>query len=263
VNIGQSFATGTNWTDVTTPTTANTARVTELWRMDDAHQSTSPLYLYIEYGETGTADSPGIRIKLGTGGSAPVTLTGQFFDTGASYFGPTTVNANSMTHYASGSTSRFAVSFCVTGTSWAIANAAGFGIERRVNASGTEQSTGWLFYRYAAASTRGSIAFKGDGTTPMASAALLSSMNFAAVFSVEANLTFDSKVSVSPLCYCLGPTEIGLNAVVIPATHLGAGATFTVSIFGSSHTFITINEIAGYSVLAGAVASTEMAMRYE
>ena len=262
--VGSVFATGTNWTDVTAPAAANTARVTELWRMNDSHQGSAPLFLLIDYGETATADTPAIRIRLGTGGSAPTTLSGQFFDSGSTYFGAAAINgANLMTSYASGDAGRISFSMTVSGTSWATTQQWGWGIERRINSSGASQATGWLFYRYASTSTRGSICFKQDGTNALGGT-ILSSMNFPVVLNAEANLTFDGKQGIHPMIYCgLGPGESGLNIVTHPQAAYGAGTTFSVTEFGSSHTYVSMGAVGAVSVLAGSAAAVNPAMRYE
>lgn len=260
--VGSVFATGTDWTDVTAPASANTARVTELWRMNDALQASAPLYMLLDYGEGSVADTPGYRIRLGTGGSAPTTLTGQFYDTTATFIAASATNANSMTHYISGTSSRFSVAFCVSGTSWANSNPLGFAIERRKDADGVEVGTGWLVTFWGGTTTRRSGGFKQDGSNAIMGVNTI--IGFPVITATEAALTFDAKIAVTPQIFALlGPMEIGINLVCLPQGHLGPGATFTADVYGATHTFITLNDISAGAVLSGSVANVEWAMRYE
>jgi hypothetical protein len=64
-----------NWTTVTKPSAANTAAGYEIWRFDDAAQATVPIYMKIEWGTGGSANSPGMYLTLGTGSNGAGTIT--------------------------------------------------------------------------------------------------------------------------------------------------------------------------------------------
>lgn len=254
VLVGSSFATGTNWTDVTAPAAGNTARVTELWRMADAHQATAPLFMLLDYGETGVADTPALRIRLGTGGTG-VALSGQFFDTTATFFGAGALNSNTMTHYASGDTGRFCVAFAITGTGLTTANHLGFSIERRKNAAGADLATGFLFSTWNTSTRR---------TVGMLAAAAHTSFSAIMAPCMLSNTTdplFDGKEQYAPVLYCLGPVEQGLALGAVQDTVHAVATTFQVTSLGALHTYLCLGILNLTGLSSG--GSFELAMRYE
>jgi hypothetical protein len=66
-----------NWTTVTRPA-INTSAGYEVWRFNDALQSTKPVFIRLDYGIAGVADRPRIIARVGTATDGAGTLTGQF-----------------------------------------------------------------------------------------------------------------------------------------------------------------------------------------
>lgn len=258
VNVFSAFATGTNWTDVSAPTATSDMEVAEIWRMADAHQAAAPLFLKIEYGAgTAAINNPGVRLTIGTGHDGSGNITGVLF---SGSILNCTANANNMTHYASGSTDRISFAMAMSGTGWANTQEMVISIERRIDSTGAPLATGFLY------ATCG-------GTTRISNACLASAAGPAsqgvwavpAIFTAEANMTFDAKQAVAPVAYCLGPAEVGLNLVGVPATAYSVGGTFTVSLFGSNHTYVVLESTAHVAAMNVAVSSPSLrpAMRYE
>jgi hypothetical protein len=67
-----------DWTTVLAPTVATTSQGYEIWRLNDAAQSTCPIYFKIEYGSGSTTPSarPNIWVTIGTGSNGSGTITG-------------------------------------------------------------------------------------------------------------------------------------------------------------------------------------------
>jgi hypothetical protein len=231
--VYQAFATGTNWTDVTAPAAVNTARVTEVWAMADAAQATAPCYVKIEYGAFTAATTPGIRFSVGTGHAGSGALSGVLYDTGTTYNGGSVSNANSMTHYSSGDTGRIWIAMSVHGTSWANTNDMVISVERRRDATGAVQTTGFLITRKGG-STLSSIATLAASAHPNT----LSSWNFPICDNTAAGINFDSKVGIFPLLYAMGPSEMGLHIVAASNTSYTAGSQFSCTVLGSARNYL-------------------------
>jgi hypothetical protein len=249
VEVYSNFATGTDWTDVTAPAAANSIRVTKIFRMNDASQSTAPLYLLLGFGSGAAAATPGLRVGIGTGTDGSGNLTGILYDSGGTtLLGVGASNANTMTHYASGDSGRAVVAMSASGTSWLNTNSFILTIERRKNGSGASQTTGFLF------GVKHGSSMKVNGTTATATNTQQSAFCFP-VAATNPALVFDSKVCVAPMLFPLGPSEIGLNVVAVTTAGYPVGTSFTCTVLGSSHTYITLQD----SGLSAPVGGTSIA----
>lgn len=79
VSIGLTLTSDTgqiNWTTVTRSAASNTTAGYEIWRFNDSLQSTTPIFLKIEFGTGATANQPLIWITIGNGSNGSGTLTG-------------------------------------------------------------------------------------------------------------------------------------------------------------------------------------------
>ncbi len=80
IGLVQTADTGQiNWSTVTRPLADLTAQGYEIWRFNDALQSTRPIFIKIEYGAgaaTGTAVSAALWITVGTSSNGAGTITG-------------------------------------------------------------------------------------------------------------------------------------------------------------------------------------------
>lgn len=250
-----NFATGTNWTDVTAPAAANTARVTEVWAMADAAAATTPYFVKVEYGGASTVTIPAMRISIGTGHSGGGTLTGILYDSGATFLAVGASNANSLTHYASGDAGNIRISMATSGTTWVSSNTFCFSFTRRKNGSGVDQTTGALM------AVGNSTTRRTQGFLAAAAAVAHALFGVPILFSTDGEATLDGKQSVCPLCYSVGPTEFGLDWVAVPSTTTHpVGTTFTVTILGASHTFIA-TQIGSLTTFVGTVGV--LGMLYE
>jgi hypothetical protein len=250
------FGTGTNWTDVTAPNAANQARVTKVFRMDDAAQATAPLFLKLEFGSGGVATTPGIRIRFGTGHDGSGNITGELYDSSVNFLAPGAVNVNSMTHYASGDNGSFRIQMASSGTSWLNTNAWMFSIERRKNGAGANQDTGFLYLSKNGSSMR-SQGFLASAAHPL----ITSALHFPCILSSVPNATFDSKTGVYPHLFCMGPVEMGINVVGCILASNPVGTQFTCAVLGATRNYIALQDTGLTALLGG--SSIAMAILYE
>lgn len=76
VGLVQTADTGQiNWSTVTRPGT-NTEGGYEIWRFNDAQQSTAPVFMRIGYGTLSLVTSPRLQITVGTGSNGAGVITG-------------------------------------------------------------------------------------------------------------------------------------------------------------------------------------------
>lgn len=253
----QAFATGTDWTNVTAPAAVNTPRVTEVWAMADAGQATAPLYFKVEYGSaSGGVAFPGVRISFGTGHAGSGVLTGLLYDSGAAFMGPLSNNLNTLTHYASGDAGRIVIAMGAAGTGWSNNNSVIISIERRKDGSGSSQTTGFLY-----AAKNGSALRHQGFLAGSAHPFLSNGWTFPCVANSGTDATFDSKVGVWPLLYCMGPSEMGLNIVAMIRANYPVGSTFTCTVLGATHTYLALQDTGMTSLFGSSIISP--AIRYE
>ncbi len=126
-----------NWSTVTKPTLANTVAGYEIWRMNDALQSTAPIFLKIEYGTGAAATNSAIWITVG------------FSTDGAGNLNSTNVSTRTQVYNTLSSATAYEWKFSGTSARLGVLenwNYAGgyryFFIERTHNSDGTDSSTG-------------------------------------------------------------------------------------------------------------------------
>lgn len=247
-----------NWTTVTMPA-ASAYGGYEIWRFNDASQTTYPLFFRIDYGTSSTTSYGTIKVTLGKGSSGAGVITSVIqseLQSGAHF------QTSGGSCYASTSTSGFSL-YVAPGT-----GSIGFTIERSLDSTGSptgngvalirsEANTGspspnWHVYSYAdPASTV-------LGFSPMQLPILWSG----ATFSSTSSLSKDGAIApVFPLALaCTGvPPWISKQLVAIAPADAGV---YTASPHGTSHTYrgfsflgytcpVTAQAVSAYSVPAG------------
>ena len=135
-----------NWTTVTMPTGINQSRGYEIWRMNDAMQSTYPVFMKIEYGSGSAINNPSIWVTLGTGTDGAGNLTGQV---GSRLQARLNGTATSTYYgYVNGTTNTLLFAFCcgASGQSYYYAYSMMFCVERTWDASGNPTSEGAMLW---------------------------------------------------------------------------------------------------------------------
>lgn len=244
-----------NWTSVTHATSVNTSAGYEIWRFADSLQSTVPVYFKLEYGESVNSTSTGLWITIGSGSDGSGTLTGRV--TARNQLAPSTGSTIAQTHVFSGDTNRVGVAVATS-----LANGIEiFFIERAKNTDGSDSSAGILFSSFSGSNIR--------------------FMQF-----LPATLPATSSISDSHIQPPTGATSgaFGTDTAIYPAflshggtylnactTHVGyfnadqtRDTTFTITMYGNTHTFYALGNSAGPTSTVGRGGTTlSLAMRYE
>lgn len=134
-----------NWTTVTRPLNTNQFMGFEVYRFNDAAQTTHPVFFKIEYGAGGSsASTMGIRLTISKGCDATGVLSGILL-------APTLISSNEIfsnkaqTSYISGSDSHVSWVLCAQLNS---ATGGSLVIERAVNSNGSINGDGlWVAYK--------------------------------------------------------------------------------------------------------------------
>lgn len=149
-----------NWATVTRPLTVSTFQGYEVWRFNDALQSTAPLFLKIEYGAAaGSASRPALRVALGKASDGAGTLSGLF---GAS---PYTISSGSIgvtpatSYISSGGGSMLAIALWPTSSATVPLNLI---LDRSRDAAGA--ATGWAVVFIPTNTTFGTYVYSTAGT---------------------------------------------------------------------------------------------------
>lgn len=245
----------------TKPGAANTKVGYRIYRMDDAMQATSPVFVRIDYGSGAAATSPGFWVTIGTGSNGSGTITNIRFNGGAvaaptvSCTGTTTGTFNA---YGSADTGRVSLGLFVNATASRII---AFVLERSKDSTGAVTADGLIM----AYTTSGSQIDKsqyivlGSATQPPNEPGLfyaLSNSNPSA---------FGSNVGIGIHTPMKGVAQYpSNNLAIVRSSDFLAEVTITCSIYGVTRTFQHLNSLGVYQALTGAQDNTSRAaIRYD
>lgn len=247
----------------TAPVAANTKVGYRVYKMNDALQATSPIFVRVDFGSGSAAATPGIWFTIGTGSNGSGTITGILFNGGASATPQVMPGANATSacdSYGSGDTNRIHfLMFVRSGANDLLI----WSIERGKDSSLNDVGTS-IYFGYGDGAT-------GFGVTGVASTTPGSqpSLERPCVM-LSDNSAFGSDVGVALPGYwnsILQPPGIGVIAV--NSTDFSAEAPVTMSLNGTSHTFQLGNSGTNQLFLntgsGGATArlGTRIGIRYE
>ena len=264
VNLIQTSDTGQiNWTSVTKPTLANTVAGYEIFRFNDSLQSTSPIYIKIEYGIGNyTTTYFGFWITIGTGTNGSGTLTGnksnRFQLAGNN-------DSGTRTSYFSGDTNRLAFVLWPpnTSTEWIV-----FGIERTHDSSGTDTGDGChILTACQGISTLGVTQYLPLGTTTPY-------LPNATTNGWYCSVPLSGGGSLSPNIYTYPCKTYGMyeslpvfNFVHYAASDMTVGSTVTITGYDStSRSYLApgiVNSTIGWIAFTGSPLTVGLLMRYE
>jgi len=267
VNLIKTSDTGQiNWTTVLHPTTQSTVSGYEVYRFNDYLQSTSPVYIKIEYGCGSYAVGyMGLWITVGTGTDGAGNLTGNISQRVA--IASSAIDTNTRTSYFSGDVNRLCFVLwpqnpANMSSQWLV-----FGIERSHNASGVDTGTAAHIFWSSATSPFGSCQYLLLGTTtnfitPYVSQGWYCSIPPSGGGSLSPNL-----YSYPIKSYNMYETLPIFNFVHFAGTDFATGSTFSITGYDSvSRTYYVpgmVNTNAGYFAFTGAPLTTALLMRYE
>lgn len=252
-----------NWTTVTAPAGTATFPGYEIWRFNDALQSTAPVFVKFEYGSgSSSANNPAIRFQFGSGSNGSGTLTGSTSTVATTM---ATANAGTVTNWWSGGTARFC---CVIGTTGGSLNAPlTFGMERSKDANGNDTTEAVLLvYKQTigAGSSTAFAQFAWDTATGMKSAIEASNGLSILLPSVGTGVT-GTQVATYPIFHTKGIfMNPGLNFLGYYTADLVAASTPAIPIYGSNHTYFAVAGTNVSGVVNRATSSSNgLLMRYE
>lgn len=242
-----------NWTTVLAPTLANTVQGYEIWRMADALQATVPIFLKLEYGSGSAAGNPAVWVVLGSGSTGAGALTG-VLSTRQQVTG--TLTATPCNWYISGDTNRFG---------FALASSAGnsflLSIERTVDVSGVVTGEGALLIVKNLNSWSqvawNQITGPYTATWELTIGALGPAVAPAGVWGTQ--------LAVYPIYHNKGVfLNPGLNCLAYIDATIGAFSTISFSIYGGTHTYMTLGGT-GFAnpFRANPISTGAMMIRYE
>jgi len=255
-NASTSVTTSAAHIDAATrPTATNTYQGYEIWRFNDALQSIYPIYYYIRYGTGDGTDRPSMQVLLGTGADDAALLTGPQNTGTVLQVSAGTTSGSTQTCVYSGDTNRVGISMFRTLSSGHCV----LFMERPRNAQGVETEGLWVF-------VANNVNGKGMCYNPSTGIGGVS--------------TFGSGVN----CLMGGTTGVsGDDTYLYPCyinkfgqwqgysfTHLGyhngdftAGATASVTVFGTSHTYYFLGTNTNANLIATDLTVGSIAMLYE
>lgn len=232
-----------NWTTVTKPVSINTAQGYEVWRFADALQASAPIFFKIEYGCPTNTNLPGLWLTVGTGSDGAGTITGSNIANVS--FTPTRLTG------AAAASGAAVPSYLVTDAAQSAMLLADHVsvpgghiyllIERTRDFTGAPNGDG-VFVLIAGSSTHAlgylsylPFATGNPGTIPTSTAALLSPATPAVNTCVVNNVVYPV-----PIATGIGPRSIGFSKflAVVCAGDLAGGATFTMSLYSESNTWL-------------------------
>jgi hypothetical protein len=243
------------------PTLANTTVGFRVYRMADALQATAPVYLRLDYGSSGAANSPRCLVTIGTGTNGAGTITGAIIS-GTLWAG----NGNAVTachSYGSADTNRVQLMMFVNGGAVDLMM---MSIERSKDATGADTGAGILMTW----GNNGQIVFtnfliRAGGSQPPTEpgiAVVLSNVSGSTVFSGDVGVGI-------PLHFKSVVQQPGLGIVVVNSADFIAEATPAFTFYGASHTYQLGNNAGsqiGITTGNGATtsrANTRVGIRYE
>ena len=250
-----------NWATVVKPPDVNTMMGYEIWRFNDgATQTACPVYFKIQYGGGSTATFPHIKLQVGQGSDNAGSLTGTVAT--EKTFGCVASSSTLYSCFISSDTGRINVAMFVGGSSsipWA------FCIERLKDDNGNPTTTGVNIIIFGGSAGVGLIA---QQYLPLSGAAYPATpaTSFMCAMPTAGQGSYGNNVGLYPIYPNLGyAANPSLGALVYFTGDIAAnGSMITVSLYGISHTFVTLGvNPASVTALNGNTTSHSLAIRYE
>jgi hypothetical protein len=248
------------------PTIANTKTGYRIYRMADSLQSTNPVFMRLDFGSSASANTPGIWITVGQGSDSAGNITSVRYNGGASA-NPVIASSSNATgttnnSYGSADTGRVQIALCVDGT---IGHGLTFSLERTRDATGALTGDGLIFMgidpNIGTGVCHGRIIVLSSGAQPPVEKGL------AYCLSNNSPSAFGSDVGIAiPIPFKGVAQPPGLGYTLSRAADYVAEAQYTVTIYGTSHTYQHLNIMQASNANSGSAAidtNTRVAMLYE
>ena len=236
-----------NWGTAPSPNAVSQTVGFEVWHMDDALQTTTPVFLYVGYGSGAAAAGPALHFRVGSGSNTDFYAQGVGPLTGL--IGPQTgliplvplgtYGNNTMQSLFCGDNNRMAMAlFCrgTTNNTYALS----FTIERTVDATGAPTNDGVLAaWHQAPATVDGQLMWHpAIGTLEYET-----STSWAILTPGVGGSAVGSNTSVYPIYHTRGGGPFlnpGLNMLGYFQPEFTAGSANTFTFYGSNHTYMPL-----------------------
>lgn len=216
-----------NFTTVTRPVATSTYQGYAIYQMNDSLQSACPVFLRLDFGTGAGTDAPSVKTQICIGGTNGAgTLTGNITPSGFTI--PTNSAAiGAFSCRTAGTTSSFRMAF-FTNTALCF----GFVVERDVNTSGVEQSTGINCLSWATGTYASVFLEQAGGTGAVDN-------KWYAFVSAQSSQAGGGNVGVGPVRTQLGPFRNPMKGMLLfSSTDFTVDTTGPVTIYGASHTYL-------------------------
>lgn len=237
------------------PTLTDQKKGYRVYRMDDALQSTRPVFMRIDYGSAGGATIVGLWITIGSGSNGSGTITGAVITD--ERVGGNTSSATNTNHYGSADKNRFTIAVGVATT-----NIGHFlmSLERTKDANGNDTTDGLYFANTRPAdggSTRGwrVLNLTGVGGQPP------DETGFSYVLSHNNPTSFNGTVGVGLVIPFKGvAVQPGYNLTISRTSDFIVESTFTLTVYGQVRTYQLLN--ASHNVIQNLTLAADSAARW-
>ena len=233
---------------VSAPSAASTSQGYEIWRFNDTLQSTTPVYLKLEYGSGAASTTPSLWLTTGTGTNGAGTLTGAVMTRRQIPVATGSSSGVTLTSYCSGDGSRIAL--CTNYNPSAVGSAMLMIVDR--SRDGANNTTSDAICQ-----------FTGAASSPFQSIQLIYGSNVSSAISGNI-FGLQPGVESANGVYGGGVASVGANVVLMPwfvivgqlrymlagahyvASTISALTQISVSTLGGTHTYITLPSLSNY-----------------
>jgi hypothetical protein len=269
--VQTSDGTQINWGTVTTPLVGSVVQGYEIWRFNDAFQASAPVYLKFEYGSGVQNTVPGMMIAVGTGVtniggtiflSGPNGSAGSNVASRISVIGAGSTTNASIQSFFSGSTNRWSSAMWVRDGSVSSNEPLIISIERTKDSNGNDTAEGLLCTLMGSTTWQQWVYDLKTGVkTPIATTPGILTPGSEVTSGVNG-----ANTAIYPLFHDdgVGFLNPGMNLLAYYNGDITAGTPTTLSIYGSTHTYMPLgNTAVSLSGLVRAGVLCTLMMRYE
>lgn len=267
-----------NWASVEMPAVVSAWQGYEIYRFDDALQTTSPVFFKIEYGSGAAGNTvPGLRWTVGTSSNAVGLSNGTimgFVAKDQSLANGWTITSsagafanNTLVAYLSGGNNWFIIALGVRGTGSTASYTHLISIERTVDANGAVTGDGLLIAYKAAAGSVGPGQITWSPILGTISHAAATADGFGMLTPERGGGVTGANTAVYPIFHDWGGGVFlnpGLNLFGYFHSEFTAGTANTFDVYGASHTYMPLGNTAVYGI-GGRCGNNSIClmMRYE
>lgn len=259
--VGVDTNSSVNWTTVVANGSANATQVNafEVWRMDDALQNTTPVFVKLEYMTVPVANYPTFRLTVGAGTDGVGNLTGPKSPNTAVCV---VANTQSFPSFFCGDTNRIIMQLFNKTTKGSSNAAILLSIERTHDANENDTSDGVLVI----------FGGKGIATTSTYTQYFWNSLTGYTLEEAEVGIFLPdgyyggngNVVYLYPIYLSRGDfCNPSLNALVVSTYNATIGSSFTITHYGSQHTYLITGQNMFSNRAQASAPIFPIAMRWE